>query len=395
MAPTHEPLTDPLLEPGFSGRDPYPHYARLRAEAPMAWNATQGFWALSRYDDVMTVSTDPETFCSGKGVLTMEIGLEYPSPPTMLHTDPPEHTRYRKLVQPAFAPSVMRRMERETRERVQVLVETIEPDEPIEFVRAVSVPFPLQVISDLLGIPEDDWERFFYWSEAMIPGALELSAEERASVSTDMRDYFMRVIDERRSEPRHDVISRLVESEIDGERLTDDELFMFLNQLLVAGNETTRNTISGGLVELSERPDQWSLLRSDRSLLAPATEEILRWTTAVISFMRTATVDTQVGGVDIRAGDPLLMLYASANRDEAQFGSDADVFDVTRSDNHHLAFGFGAHFCIGAALARMEVRLMLDELLDRFSTVEPAGEVERSPSDIIAGVTRAPLVFRA
>lgn len=389
----HEPLTDPLVEAGFSARDPFPTYARLRAEAPVAWNATTGFWALSRYDDVMAVSIDPETFCSGKGVLTMEIGLEYPSPPTMLHTDPPDHTRYRRLVQPGFAPSVMRKLADDARRRVVPLVEALRPGEPVEFVRAVAVPYPLQIISDLLGIPDDDWERFFVWSEAMVPGALELSADERAAIQVEMRDYFMAVIAERRIEPRDDVISRLVGVEMDGEALTDDELFMFLNQLLVAGNETTRNTISGGLVELSERPDQWARLREDPTLLPTAVEEILRWTTAVISFMRTATRDTVVGGQAIDAGDPLLMLYASANRDEAQFGPTADEFDVTRDPNHHLAFGFGAHFCIGAALARLEISILLEELLQRFSTVRPAGAVERSPSDIIAGVTRAPLIF--
>ena len=394
MAHAHEPLTDPLLEPGFSAGDPFPAYARLRAEAPVAWNATQGFWALSRYDDVLAVSIDADTFCSGQGVLTMEIGIEYPSPPTMLHTDPPEHTRYRKLVQPAFAPSVMRSIEAGTRARVLPLVEAIEPGRPVEFVRAVAVPYPLQVISDLLGVPDDEWERFFHWSEAMIPGALDLSVAERAAVSTEMREFFMAVIAERRVEPRGDVISLLAGVEQDGERLTDDELFMFLNQLLVAGNETTRNTISGGLVELSQRPDQWKRLRDDPELVPTAVDEILRWTTAVISFMRTATRDTELGGQSIDEGDPVLMLYASANRDQAQFGLTADDFDVTRHPNHHLAFGFGAHYCIGAALARLEIRILLEELLARFATVEPAGEVTRSPSDIIAGVTSAPLVFR-
>jgi cytochrome P450 len=168
---------------------------------------------------------------------------------------------------------------------------------------------------------------------------------------------------------------------------------MFLNQLLVAGNETTRNTISGGLVELSQRPDQWARLREDPTLVPTAVEEILRWTTVVISFMRTATRDTEVGGQAVDAGDPVLMLYASANRDEAEFGPTADKFDVTRHPNHHLAFGFGAHFCIGAALARLEIRILLEELLGRFAAIEPAGEVNRSPSDIIAGVTSAPLVF--
>ena len=181
---------------------------------------------------------------------------------------------------------------------------------------------------------------------------------------------------------------------LSAEDLTDDELYMFLNQLLVAGNETTRNTISGGIWALAERPDQWQRLVDD-PLAADdlRVEEILRWTTAVIAFMRTATVDTELGGVPIAAGDPVLMLYSSANRDEAVFGPTADQFDVGRDPNPHLAFGFGAHFCIGAALARLEVRLVLEELLARFRTLEPAGEVAYSPSDIIAGVTSAPVRF--
>jgi cytochrome P450 len=384
----HEPLTDALIEPGFNARDPFPHYARLRAEAPVAWNATQGFWALSRYAEVHEVSTAPQRFSSKGGILTMEIGIEYPSPPTMMHTDPPEHTAYRKLVQPGFKPSLMTALEPVARERLLDLLGRITAEEPVEFVEAVAVPYPLRIVSDLLGLPDEDWERFFDWSEAMIPGALDLSPERRDEIQAEMRAYFMAVIAEKRADPQEDLISVLA-----AEDLNDDELYMFLNQLLVAGNETTRNTISGGLWALAEHPDQWQRLVDDRSLVPSAVEEILRWTTAVISFMRTATADTDLGGVPIAAGDPVLMLYSSANRDEAQFGPTADRFDVARNPNHHLAFGFGAHYCIGAALARLEVRLVLEGLLDRFGRLEPAGPVAYSPSDIIAGVTSAPLTF--
>ena len=387
MPGTHEPLTDAMVEPGFNGRDPFPHYARMRAEAPVAWNATQGFWALSRFAEVHEVSTDPDRFCSGKGILTMEIGLEYDSPPTMMHTDPPEHTAYRKLVQPGFKPSLMKALVPVARDRLLDLFDGVQDGQPVDFVQAVSVPFPLRIIGDLLGLPDEDWEDFFYWSEAMT-GAIDLTPEQRTEIQGDMRAYFFEVIGRKRAEPREDLISVLA-----AEDLSDDELFMFLNQLLVAGNETTRNTISGGLWALAERPDQWQRLVEDRSLLPSAVEEILRWTTAVIAFMRTATRDTTLGGVEIAADDPVLMLYSSANRDEAQFGPTADQFDVGREPNNHLAFGFGAHFCIGAALARLEVRLVLEELLARFRTLEPAGEVAYSPSDIIAGVTSAPLRF--
>ena len=389
MPGTHEPLTDALHEPGFYARDPHSHLARLRAEAPVAWNDTLGYWALSRYAECHEVSTEPARFCSKKGILTLEIGLEYDSPPTMMHTDPPEHTAYRKQVQPAFKPSLMKALVPVAKGRLLDLTDGIHADEPVDFVPQVSVPFPLRIISDLLGLPEDDFDTFFYWSEVST-GAVPVSQEERDKYQADMRAYFLEVIARKRVEPGEDLISALV-----AEDLTDDELHMFLNQLLVAGNETTRNTISGGIWALAEHPEQWQRLVDDPSLVPSAVEEILRWTTAVIAFMRTATADTTLGGVDIAEGDHTLMIYSSANRDEAQFGPTAGQFDIGRSPNHHLAFGFGAHFCIGAALARLEVQLVLEELLARFRTLEPAGEVAYSPSDIIAGVTAAPVRFAA
>ena len=392
--PIHEPLTDPLIEDSFYAGDAFPQYARLRDEAPMAWNDTKGFWAVSRWDDVMAVSTDPETFCSGRGILVMEIGASYDSPPTMMHTDPPEHTVYRKLVQPGFAPGRMRALEADVRRRAKLLVDEIEAGRAVDFVETVAVPFPLYIISALLGMPDEDWRRFYEWSEAVIPGATDWSEDKRAALQADMHDTLLATTVARRADPRDDLISVLAQVEIEGRRLSDAELAMFLVQLLVAGNETTRNLVSGGLVALAERPEAWERLRRDRGLVPTAVEEMLRWTTPVVSFMRTATRDAELGGQAIREGDPVLLLYASANRDERQFGPTADRFDIGRDPNHHVAFGFGAHFCIGATLARIEARVLLEELLDRFEAVEPAGEVERSNSSVIAGVKRAPLVFR-
>src|SRR5712691_3835265 len=392
--PSHEPLTDPLIEDSFYAGDAFPHYARLRDEAPVAWNNTKGFWAVSRWGDVMAASTDPETFCSGRGILVMEIGASYDSPPMMMHTDPPEHTVHRKLVQPGFAPGRIRALEADVRRRAKLLVDEIEAGRAVDFVEAVSVPFQLYIISALLGMPDEDWKRFFEWSEAVIPGATDWSEEKRAELQADMHETLLATTVARRADPRDDLISVLAQVEIEGRRLSDDELAMFLVQLLVAGNETTRNLVSGGLVALAQHPAEWERMRHDRSLVPTAVEEMLRWTTPVISFMRTATRDTELGGQSIRAGDPVLMLYASANRDERQFGTGAEQFDIGRAPNHHVAFGFGAHFCIGAALARIEARVLLEELLDRFESVEPAGEVQRSNSSVIAGVKRAPLVFR-
>ena len=392
--PTHEPLTDPLVEDTFYAGDPFPQYARLRDEAPVAWNDTAGFWAVSRWEDVMAVSTDPATFCSGRGILVMEIGAHYDTPPTMMHTDPPEHTVYRKLVQPGFAPGRMRVLEDDVRRRAKPLVDRIAAGETIDFVESVSVPFPLFIISTLLGMPDEDWERFFEWSESVIPGATDWSDEKRAALQADMHATLLATTVERRADPRDDLISVLAQVEIDGRRLNDAELTMFLVQLLVAGNETTRNMISGGIVALAERPTDWQSLRQDRALVPTAVEEMLRWTTPVVSFMRTATRDTELGGQPVRDGDPVLMLYASANRDERQFGPTADRFEIGRSPNQHVAFGFGTHFCIGATLARIEGRVLLEELLDRFETVELAGDVRRSNSAVIAGVKQAPLEFR-
>ena len=385
-------LAATLEEPGFYAGDPFPHYARLRHEAPVAWNAELGYWAVAKHADVVAISKDPETFCSGKGILTLEIGIEYPFPPTMMHTDPPEHTRYRKLVQPGFAPSRIRDLAVRVRDRADELVAHLEPGAEFDAVEALAVPFPLWIIAELLGIPESDWPRFYQWSEASIPGATDWPPEECQRLQAEMNEYLLDMTKARRGDPRDDIVSVLANADVEGESLRDDELVMFLNQLLIAGNETTRHAISGGIAALAERPEQWKRLVADRTLVSTAAEEILRWTTPVISFMRTATRDTQVRGVPIAAGDPLVLLYASANRDEEAFGSNADQFDVGRDPNHEVALGFGPHFCLGAALARVEIAAMLDALLGRFSSLSSAGPVERTASFVIAGITHAPVV---
>jgi cytochrome P450 len=391
-------LTAPLLDPATYADDPFPLYARLRAEAPVARNDSLGLWMVSRHAEVVAVSRDPETFCSSKGIMAFEIGTEYAAPPTMMHTDPPDHTRYRNLVQPGFRPTYMRALEGGIRRRARALVDRIEPGAPVDVVADLAVPLPLQVISDLLGVPEDEWPRFFRWSEAVIPGATDWPEEERNQLSAEMISYLLRAAADRRVVPRDDIISELGAAEIDGDRLTDTELGMFLVQLLVAGNETTRNMMSGGLVGFAESPGEWERLarRADAGVaraLPIAVEEMLRWTTPVVAFMRTTTRAVELGGRSLGAGEPVLMLYASANRDESVFGPSAARFDAGRDPNPHVAFGFGAHFCVGAVLARVEGRILLEELLARFGSVEPAGPVVRTASPVIAGVKSAPVVF--
>lgn len=391
-----DPATDlaaALADGAFYAGDPYPTYARLRSEQPVAWCEPGGFWALTTHAAVLAASTDPDTFCSRHGILAMEIGVEYATPPTMMHTDPPEHTAYRKLVAPGFRPSVIRR----TAERVAVRTEEVLdalPEGTFDAVDRLAVPLPLLLIADVLGVPTDDLDRFFAWSEAAIPGETDMEPAEQQRLMGECWGYLLERCAERRREPADDLVSVLVHTELDGRSLSDDELVMFLNQLLIAGNETTRNAISGGLSAFASRPAQWQRLVDDPSTVDSAVEEILRWTTPVISFLRTTTRDVELEGQMIRTGDPVLLLYQSANRDETEFGPTAGDFVVDRRPNHHLSFGFGAHFCIGAALARMEIATLLRALLRRGWTPEARGEPVHTASPVIAGLRSLPLEFR-
>jgi cytochrome P450 len=391
-------LTDPAL---YQDGDPFALYAELRRTAPVAWVAPAGeiggFWAVTTHPEVSSIGADPGQFCSSRGILIDEIGTTYDSPPTMMHTDPPQHTRYRRLVQQGFKPSMVRLMEEGVTSKARVLIDTIKAGEVVDIVPTLSIPYPLQVICELLGVDGDLWPRFYEWSEAAIPGELDMTPEERSQHQLDMWEYLIGVATARRQSPKDDLVSVLATAGADpehpGDELSEAELAMFLIQLLVAGNETTRNLISAGLAVLAQHPEQWAALREDRQLIPGAVEEMLRWTTPVISFMRTATSSTTIRGQAIVEGDPVLLVYASANRDEEVFGNDADQFRIDRHPNPQVSFGFGPHFCLGAALARLEARVVLHELLDRFATLTPAGHVERTASPVIAGVRSAPLLF--
>lgn len=387
MADTDSALTRFLENPGILATDPYPHYARLRREAPAAWHDGPGYWVLSRHADVLRASRDPQTFCSRHGVLISEIGTKYESPPTMMHTDPPEHTRHRARIQPEFAAGAVAAMEPTVRTRARTLVDRIPAGTAVDIIDAVAAEYPLRVISDLLGVPEDDWERFLRWSDAAIPDSEGFTDTERLDAIVEMSTYLEDTAAQRRDHPRDDLISRLA-------TVADaSEIPLYLIQLLVAGNETTRNMIAGGVYALAEHPDQWRMLAIEAGLVRGTIEEWLRWTTPVVSFVRTATQDVDVSGTRIAEGDPVLLLYTSANRDEKVFGDSAAEFDITRRPNPHLAFGTGPHVCLGAALARLEGRVVLEELLRRFDGIETAGALERAGSAVIAGYRSVPVVF--
>jgi cytochrome P450 len=382
----------PLHDPNFYRGDFLPEFRRLRAEAPVHWHPTPGFWVLSRYDDVVAVSRDPATFCSGQGILLSD--LERPIVPrqSIIYIDPPEHAKYRKLVQPAFLPGRLRALESRIDDLARELIAEFDDGGTIDFVQAFAAPLPLLVISEMLGVPGSEREQFKRWSDAIIDAGTQASSESMLQ-SMELLDYFGRVIAARRERPGDDLISVLVHSEIDGERLEEFDLLMFCMTLLVAGNETTRNLLSHGALALATHAGQREMLRRDPLLMPRATEEMLRWGSPIMSFMRTATRDVELRGETIRAGDRLLLMYVSANRDEAVFGESAEEFDVARDAGGHVAFGFGEHFCLGAQLARMEARIAFARLLDRFPHWEPVGEVERLPSLFIRGIVTLPLTL--
>jgi len=381
-----------LHDPQFYAGDPFPAFRRLRTEAPIHWHATPGFWAVTRHEDVVAVSRDPATFCSSRGILLSD--LERPIMPrqSIIYIDPPEHAKYRKLVQPVFSPGRLRALEQRIAALVHELIDGIEAGQVIDFVDAFAAPLPLLVIADMLGVPGADRGRFKRWSDAIIEAGTQPSNDNMAQ-SVELLEYFGSVIAERRQRPGDDLISLLVRSEIDGERLEEFDLLMFCMTLLVAGNETTRNLLAHGALALATYPDERALLRRDATLMPRAVEEMLRWGSPVGSFMRTATAGTQLRGTEIHEGDRLLLLYASANRDEAMFGADAEEFRVARDAAGHVAFGFGEHFCLGAQLARMEARSAFAQLLERFAGWELAGAVVRLPSLFMRGIVHLPLVL--
>ncbi|HEY8514056.1 MAG TPA: cytochrome P450 [Candidatus Binatia bacterium] len=392
--PPDPSFAPPLADPHFHAGDPFDVYRALRAAPTLHRHAEPAFWAVTRLEDVVAVSRDPETFCSSRGTLLSDISRPIIPRQSVLYIDPPEHTKYRKLVQPAFSPGRLRALERWIRDTTRALLDAIPDPSSVEFVSAFAAELPLLVIAEMLGVPGSDRDRFKRWSDATIAAGTDPTPENMAQ-SAELFEYFAAALAERRVRPGDDVLSTLVGSEIDGERLSEFDLSSFCLTLLVAGNETTRNLLSHGLHALATHPDELALLRADPSLLLRAVEEMLRWGSPILAFMRTATRDAEVRGTRIREGDRLFLIYAAANRDESVFGDDAERFRISRDASRHVAFGFGEHFCLGAALARMEARIAFEELLARFTRFEIVGEIERVPSMIVRGIERLPVALRA
>lgn len=385
----------PLHDPDFYLGDPYPTFARLRAEAPVYRCEAGGFWALSKHEDVLAVSKDPLTFCSGRGILIDDLRRHVPGDESVVYLDPPEHNQHRKLVNRRFHPRPVAALEPRVRELAVAALDALPFGEAVNVAEELAVPVPILVIAELLGIPGEDRQQFRVWSDFVISGGSEEQTPETLQGMADLYSYFERVVAERRRSPGDDLISSLLDAEVDGRQLTEQEILNFCVTLLVAGNETTRNLIAGSVVALAEHPDEWRRLREAPAMAATAVEELLRWVTPVMHFGRTATRDTVVRGQPIAEGEFVVMLYGSANRDEEVFGPTADRLDLGRDPNPHLAFGFAEHFCLGAGLARLEARIVLEELTARVGSIELAGPVVRRRSNLMRGIAELPAVLTA
>ena len=405
-------LTDP---DAYVDRVPHEQFATLRREAPVFWHedVEGGFWCVTRHADIVTVNRDWETYSSYRGAVFLWTpdDLEM-SRLMMLNMDPPEHAKLRKLVNRGFTPRRIRELQEVLARRATTIVDEVIEAGSCDMVEAVAAELPLQAIAEFLGVPQDDRHLVFKWSNTMIGSDDPEYASEKdetgqtaetMAASVELYAYAQALAEDRRAHPRDDIVSDLVHAEVDGDVLSDTDFNLFFLLLAVAGNETTRNAISHSVLALADNPDQRAWLREDPARWEPAVEEMLRWSTPVMHFRRTATRDTVLGGQAIAEGDRVVIWHISGNRDEAVF-TDPYRLDLGRTPNEHLsstagnhvAFGGGGpHFCLGAKLARAEMRVMLEEVVGRLGDFEVDGPVQRLRSNFINGIKHLPIAWSA
>jgi cytochrome P450 len=394
----------------YLGDFPHATFARLRAEEPVSWTTEgdgSGFWSVTRHADVVEVSRDYNRFTASRGIRIERMDPdELEARRSMMEFDPPDHTRLRRLVQPGFTPKVTATYEAAFRKLVGAVLDRVLPLGEFDFVTEIARELPIRMLCRLLGIPEDDAGRMVAWGDQMISNADpeytpviidKVDTEEyrllpfRAPAALEVFRYAEEIALERRREPQDDIITTLLTAEPDGEPLTDLEFKNFFTLMMVAGNETTRHTISHGLLFLKENPAQLELWRGDiAGHSVDATEEILRSSAVTMHFRRTVVEDTEIGGVSVGAGDRVVLWYTSANHDEDVF-ADPYGLDITRRPNPHLTFGTGRHKCLGASLAQLEVRVFFEEFLDRVGSFE-VGQPDRLRSNFIRGIKHLPVM---
>ncbi|MGB6125028.1 MAG: cytochrome P450, partial [Gordonia sp. (in: high G+C Gram-positive bacteria)] len=383
---------------------PYAEVAALRQDSPVVWvpepegkdfAGGPGFWYLTKHADVMAAGRRPDLFSSYEGgtwvreVSAAELAIQRQA---ILNIDPPMHTQMRKIISKAFTPRVVNGMAESIEAHADSIVDSLGDGGEVDWVESVSSEMPLLVLADILGIPSEERHLLFDWTNRMV-GFDDPEVVDKGSYASAFRELFAYAraqTDAKRANPTDDVWSLVVNAEVDGRRLTDDELDRFFQLLVIAGNETTRNMINGTVMLLSEHPDQFRMLRQDPELIPSAIEEVLRMFPPILQFRRTCVQDTEFGGQQMKAGQKVVLSYAAANRDPEVFPN-PDTFDITRADNPHLSFGFGTHFCLGTGVARLEGRTLLSKLIERFSTIEVAGPPSRLRSNFVNGVTALPV----
>jgi cholest-4-en-3-one 26-monooxygenase len=397
-------LNDPMR---FKNMEHHEMFRRLRAEAPIYWQTDDlkggGYWNVVRHDDLIEVNRDTATFSSEVGGTMMMSGQfpigEDPDMPfdtrgaLMLEMDPPKHTRYRLLVNKGFTPRMIGLIEQALQHRAAVIVDNVIEKGEADFVEEIAAELPLQAIAEIMGVPQEDRRKLFEWSNRMVgAGDPEYQDNDQQGAFVELFAYSNELAAQRRDDPRDDIVSKLLGAEIDGEQLSELEFDMFMLLLAVAGNETTRNATAHGMHALLTNPEQFELLKSDPDAhIADTVEEVLRWGSPVLHFRRTTTSPTEIRGQAIDADERVLIWHISANRDE-EIWDDPFVFDITRDPNPHVAFGGGGnHFCLGANLARTELRLILEELVKRVPDMQLAGEPDRLLSNFIGGIKHMPV----
>ena len=396
----------------FAERVPHETFALLRREAPVYWydwHGGRGFWAVTKHEDVVALSRDTKTFSSEAGGANLEDLDEDArvARQSMLETDPPRHTRLRGLVGPPFTPRAVRAYELALRELTREILDRALPLGEFDFIDEIAKELPIRVLGRLLGVPETDLDRLIDWGDRMIANTdpdfadvLHDSPESeryrlvpfRSPAALELFEYAHGIAAERRAAPTDDLVSHLVNTEIDGERLTERELDTMFLLLVVAGNETTRQAIAHGMLALVDHPAQWQRLREEPELVSEtAADEVLRWSSPVLHFRRTAMRDLDLRGQRIAAGDKVVVWYVSANFDEDVF-EEPLRFDVGRRPNRHITFGGGGpHYCLGAHLAKLEVKVLFEELLPRLADLELTGPAERVRSNFTNALKRMPV----
>lgn len=389
------PLRDDvnLMDGEFYAREPHEAWAWMRQNAPVYHDPHTDVWAISRYDDIVASEKNPEVFSNAENIRP-RMGAT----PMMISMDDPEHAFRRKLVSRGFTPPRVRAQEQRLRQICDDLLDDVCERGECDFVWDVAAHLPLIVIADMLGFPESDRPKLLEWSDQMLKGTTSTAPAALMDAAEAMEGFWAHqaaAVEERRGCPADDLISVLVHAEVDGDSLDEESLVWESLLILIGGDETTRHVITGGLAELCRHPDQRDELVADPSLSRSAVEEMLRWVSPVKNMNRRVTRDVEVRGQQLRAGDDVLMLYPSANRDEEMF-DDPHTFDIRRSPNLHVAFGFGPHFCMGSALVRLELRVMFERLLARMPDIElavPFEELPRRPSSFISGFESLPVRF--